>query len=41
VLNDADKLRILPVVGVGGPQNIATLRYLKGVDIGLTQLERA
>jgi len=38
VLNDADKLRILPVVGVGGPQNIRDVRYLKGVDIGLTQL---
>jgi TRAP-type uncharacterized transport system substrate-binding protein len=38
VLNDADKLRILPVVGVGGPQNIRDVRYLKGIDIGLTQL---
>ncbi len=38
VLNDADRLRILPVVGVGGPQNIRDVRYLKGVDIGLTQL---
>jgi TRAP-type uncharacterized transport system substrate-binding protein len=38
VLNDSDKLRILPVVGVGGPQNIRDVRYLKGVDIGLTQL---
>jgi TRAP-type uncharacterized transport system substrate-binding protein len=38
VLNDSDKLRILPVVGVGGPQNIRDVRYLKGIDIGLTQL---
>jgi TRAP-type uncharacterized transport system substrate-binding protein len=38
VLNDADKLRILPVVGIGGPQNIRDVRYLKGIDIGLTQL---
>ena len=38
VLNDSDKLRILPVVGVGGPQNIRDVRYLRGVDIGLTQL---
>ena len=38
VLNDADKLRILPIVGVGGPQNIRDVRYLKGIDIGLTQL---
>jgi TRAP-type uncharacterized transport system substrate-binding protein len=38
VLNDSDRLRILPIVGVGGPQNIRDVRYLKGVDIGLTQL---
>src|SRR5260370_30711508 len=38
VLNDADKLRILPIVGVGGPQNIRAVRYLKGVDMGPTQL---
>ena len=38
VLNDSDKLRILPIVGVGGPQNIRDVRYLKGIDIGLTQL---
>jgi TRAP-type uncharacterized transport system substrate-binding protein len=38
VLNDSDRLRILPVVGIGGPQNIRDVRYLKGVDIGLTQL---
>jgi len=38
ILNDSDRLRILPVVGIGGPQNIRDVRYLKGVDIGLTQL---
>jgi TRAP-type uncharacterized transport system substrate-binding protein len=38
VLNDSDKLRILPIVGVGGPQNIRDVRYLRGIDIGLTQL---
>src|SRR5215470_8106666 len=38
ILNDSDRLRILPIVGVGGPQNIRDVRYLKGVDIGLTQL---
>jgi TRAP-type uncharacterized transport system substrate-binding protein len=38
VLNDSDKLRILPIVGIGGPQNIRDVRYLKGVDLGLTQL---
>jgi TRAP-type uncharacterized transport system substrate-binding protein len=38
VLNDSDRLRILPIVGIGGPQNVRDVRYLKGVDIGLTQL---
>jgi uncharacterized protein len=38
VLNDSDKLRILPIVGIGGPQNVRDVRYLKGIDIGLTQL---
>jgi uncharacterized protein len=38
VLNDHDRLRILPVVGIGGPQNIRDVRYLKGIDIGLTQV---
>jgi uncharacterized protein len=36
-LNDADNLRILPIAGIGGPQNIRDVRYLRGVDIGLTQ----
>jgi len=37
VLNDGENLRILPVVGVGGSQNIRDVRALKGIDIGLTQ----
>src|ERR1700760_808980 len=37
VLNDGDNLRILPIVGIGGPRNIRDVRYLRGVDIGLTQ----
>jgi TRAP-type uncharacterized transport system substrate-binding protein len=37
VLNDGDNLRILPIAGIGGPRNIRDVRYLKGVDIGLTQ----
>jgi len=36
VLNAGENLRILPVVGIGGPQNIRDVRSLKGVDIGLT-----
>jgi uncharacterized protein len=38
VLNDADNLRILPVVGIGGSQNIRDVRVLKGIDIGVTQV---
>jgi uncharacterized protein len=37
VLNDGDNLRILPIVGIGGPRNIRDVRHLRGVDIGLTQ----
>ena len=37
VLNDKDNLRILPMVGIGGPQNIRDVRNLKGIDIGITQ----
>jgi uncharacterized protein len=35
VLNN-DNLRILPIVGMGGAQNIRDVLYLKGVDIGIT-----
>jgi uncharacterized protein len=37
VLNDGENLRILPIAGIGGPRNIRDVRYLRGVDIGLTQ----
>jgi TRAP-type uncharacterized transport system substrate-binding protein len=37
VLNDGDNLRILPIAGIGGPRNIRDVRYLRGIDIGLTQ----
>ena len=35
LLND-DNLRVLPIVGMGGAQNIRDVLYLKGVDIGIT-----
>lgn len=35
VLND-ENLRILPVAGMGGAQNIRDVLYLKGIDIGIT-----
>jgi TRAP transporter TAXI family solute receptor len=37
VLDDGDELRILPVIGKGGGQNIKDVRFLKGIDIGITQ----
>jgi len=38
VLND-ENLRILPIVGMGGAQNIRDVLYLKGVDIGITSTQ--
>lgn len=37
VLDDGDNFRILPIIGKGGGQNIRDVRYLKGVDLGITQ----
>jgi TRAP transporter TAXI family solute receptor len=37
VLDDGDDFRVLPVVGKGGGQNIRDVRFLKGVDLGITQ----
>jgi uncharacterized protein len=37
VLNDGDKLRILPVVSQGAFQNVRDVRYLHGVDLGFAQ----
>src|SRR4051812_47859030 len=37
VLDDGDQFRVLPVVGKGGGQNIKDVRFLKGVDLGITQ----
>src|SRR4051812_11378870 len=37
VLDDGDDFRVLPVVGKGGGQNIKDVRFLKGVDLGITQ----
>jgi uncharacterized protein len=36
VVLNSEELRILPVVGMGGAQNIRDVLYLKGVDIGIT-----
>jgi uncharacterized protein len=37
VLNDGETMRVLPIAGIGGPRNIRDVRYVKGIDIGLTQ----
>ena len=37
VLDDGDEFRVLPVIGKGGGQNIKDVRFLKGVDLGITQ----
>jgi uncharacterized protein len=37
VLDDGDNFRILPVIGKGGGQNIRDVRFLKGIDLGITQ----
>jgi TRAP transporter TAXI family solute receptor len=36
-LDDGDKLRILPLVGAGGGRNIRDVRFMKGIDVGITQ----
>ncbi len=37
VLDDGEKLRVLPILGKGSIQNIADILYLKGVDLGIVQ----
>ncbi|MGI9412689.1 MAG: TAXI family TRAP transporter solute-binding subunit [Hyphomicrobiales bacterium] len=37
VLDDPEKLRILPMLSGGGMQNVADLLYLKGVDVGFVR----
>lgn len=36
-LNDGYNLRVVPVIGMGGVQNIRDVQSLKGIDIGFTQ----
>ena len=36
VLDDDSNFRILPVIGRGGEQNVRDVRFLKGVDLGIT-----
>jgi TRAP transporter TAXI family solute receptor len=37
VLDDGNNLRVLPVIGRGGYQNMMDVLHLKGVDLGITQ----
>jgi TRAP transporter TAXI family solute receptor len=37
VLDNGDELRVLPVIGKGGYQNMMDVLHLKGVDLGITQ----
>ncbi len=39
VLDDSDKLRVLPMLGRGSVQNIADLIYLKGVDVAIVHTD--
>ncbi len=39
VLDDADRLRVLPMLGIGSVQNIADLIYLKGVDVAIVHAD--
>lgn len=39
VLDDGDRLRILPMLGGGSVQNIADLIYLKGVDVAIVHAD--
>ena len=37
VLDDGDNLRVMPVIGKGGYQNVKDILLLKGIDLGITQ----
>src|SRR6202040_3931440 len=37
VLDDGNKLRVLPIVGRGSVQSVADILFLKGVDIGIVR----
>lgn len=37
VLDEGDRIRILPIMGKGSVQNITDILYLKGIDIGIVQ----
>jgi TRAP transporter TAXI family solute receptor len=39
VLDDGEKLRVLPIVGRGSVQSIADILYLRGIDLGIIRAD--
>jgi uncharacterized protein len=37
VLDDRERLRVLPIIGKGSLQNISDIMFLRGIDIGIVQ----
>jgi len=37
VLDDGDRLRVLPILGRGSVQNISDIMFVRGIDIGIVQ----
>ncbi|SHI97069.1 TRAP transporter solute receptor, TAXI family [Roseomonas rosea] len=37
VLDDGDRLRVLPIIGRGSVQNISDIMFVRGVDVGIVQ----
>jgi TRAP transporter TAXI family solute receptor len=37
VLDNDETIRVLPIIGAGGGGNIRDVRFLKGIDLGITQ----
>ncbi|MBP0493516.1 TAXI family TRAP transporter solute-binding subunit [Pararoseomonas indoligenes] len=37
VLDDGERLRVLPIIGRGSVQNIADIMFVRGIDIGIVQ----
>lgn len=37
VLDDGDRLRVLPIIGRGSVQNLSDIMFVRGVDVGIVQ----
>ena len=40
VLDDRERLRVLPIIGKGSLQNISDIIFLKGIDVGMRSVGR-